>query len=472
MKERGEREHQLLTAAVSYVRKGWSVLPLHSPRKGQCSCNKTECEAVGKHPCAEHGLNDATLNIPIIQAWWERWPRANVGVVTGRESGLVVLDIDPRHSGDNTLAQLEEQHGKLPATVESLTGGGGRHILFQHPGGYIKSRSIGQGLDIKADGGYIVAPPSVHLSGETYVWEVSSHPEDTPVSSMPGWLHKLVTNGALKPKRCHAHSPERIPEGTRNNTLTSLGGTMRSSGMTHQAIKAALLHENEQRCDPPLDDEEVHKIAASVSQYAPSDQIKPCATLPRTETVGPIALDCPPNIAVVRQTVETHFPNLWPAVDLGLATCATLLLADNANPAAMIFMGPAATGKTTVATMFSATMCYRSDKFTPAAFVSHSAKATPEQLKAIDLLPRIQHKVLVTPELSTMFRGKPDDLLERFSIITRVLDGQGLISDSGTHGRRGYEGDYLFACSGVRRPLIPVCGESWPSLGAGCSSIC
>ena len=157
---------------------------------------------------------------------------------------------------------------------------------------------------------------------------------------------------------------------------------------------------------------------------------------------------------MVRQTVERHFPHLWPAVDLGLATCATLLLKDNANPAAVIFVGPPAVGKTTVATMFAdASICYRSDKFTPAAFVSHSAKATKTQLESIDLLPRIRFKVLNTPELSTMFRGKADELLERFSIITRVLDGQGLISDSGTHGQRGYMGDYLFAWLGCTTPF-------------------
>jgi hypothetical protein len=150
------------------------------------------------------------------------------------------------------------------------------------------------------------------------------------------------------------------------------------------------------------------------------------------------------DVAIVRSTVEEHFPRLWPAVDVGLATCATLLLADNTNPVAVIYEGPPASSKTTVADMFaghpSATVRTTS---TPAAFVSHATNQRRESLAKVDLLPRIRHKVLVTPELATIFRGKDDDLVNQFKIITRVLDGQGLVTDSGAQGRRGYEGDYF-----------------------------
>lgn len=176
--------------------------------------------------------------------------------------------------------------------------------------------------------------------------------------------------------------------------------------------------------------------------------------------------------AAVQKTVTKHFPHLWPAVEAGLATCATLLLSDNVNPVALIYVGPPSAGKTTVVNMFDGAavkgqpLCYRSDKFTPAAFVSQSAKATTQQLRHVDLLPRIRHRVLLTPELSTMFRGKEDELAERFSIITRVLDGQGLLTDSGTHGRRGYEGDYLFAWLGCTTPFQPSVWKVLAQLGS------
>ena len=160
------------------------------------------------------------------------------------------------------------------------------------------------------------------------------------------------------------------------------------------------------------------------------------------------------DVAIVRSTVEEHFPRLWPAVDVGLATCATLFLADNTNPVALIYEGPPASSKTTVADMFAGhPLCYRSDNFTPAAFVSHASNKKPAALAKVDLLPRIRHKVLVTPELATIFRGKEDELVNHFKIITRVLDGQGLMTDSGAQGRRGYEGDYLFAWLGCTTPF-------------------
>jgi hypothetical protein len=165
--------------------------------------------------------------------------------------------------------------------------------------------------------------------------------------------------------------------------------------------------------------------------------------------------------------VEEHLPDLWPAVEAGLAACATLLLADNANPTALIYVGAAGSGKTTVAILFADhPISYRSDNFTPASFVSHAANQKSQDLAKVDLLPKIRYKVLVTPELAPMFRGKPDDLAVRFAIVTRVLDGQGLTIDSGAHGRRGYTGDYLFAWIGCTTPFPPSVWRVMAQLGS------
>lgn len=160
-------------------------------------------------------------------------------------------------------------------------------------------------------------------------------------------------------------------------------------------------------------------------------------------------------LQTVRETVERYFPTLWPAVEACLSTCATLLLKDNANPVTMIVMGPASSGKTTVTNMFKEAqfngnpLCYHSDSFTAASFVSHSAQARKEELQKIDLLPKIKDRILVTPELAPIFRGDQDELVKRFSVLTRVLDGQGLKTDSGTHGERGYDGEHIFAWIGA-----------------------
>jgi len=182
---------------------------------------------------------------------------------------------------------------------------------------------------------------------------------------------------------------------------------------------------------------------------------------------GQVAAVSALDVVTVRDAVEEHFPGLWPAVEVGLSVCATLLLADNSNPVAVIYVGPPSSSKTTVADMFAGhPLCYRSDNFTPAAFVSHAANRSPEALKKVDLLPRIRHKVLVTPELGTIFRGKEEDLVNQFKIITRILDGQGLLTDSGTHGQRGYEGDYLFAWLGCTTPFDAKVWKVMAQLGS------
>lgn len=178
------------------------------------------------------------------------------------------------------------------------------------------------------------------------------------------------------------------------------------------------------------------------------------------------------SVDTVRGVISGYFPHLWPAVEAGLATCATLLLSDNANPVALIYVGPPSAGKTTVVSMFEGAtangqeLCYRSDKFTTASFVSQAAKVADQDLSKVDLLPRIKHKVLLTPELSTIFRGRQDELAERFSTITRILDGQGYTTDSGTHGQRGYTGDYLFAWLGATTPFDPMVWKVMAQLGS------
>ena len=118
-----------------------------------------------------------------------------------------------------------------------------------------------------------------------------------------------------------------------------------------------------------------------------------------------------PHVSIVKAVVDQYFPNYWPMVDAALATYATLLLQDTKNPVAVIFVGGPSSGKTTVVDMFKThAETYPSDQFTPKSFVSHSANVSRDRLASIDLLPRIRHKLLATPELAPIFRGKDDEL--------------------------------------------------------------
>jgi hypothetical protein len=180
----------MVDAPLAYAIRGWAVFPCYSPAEapGGCSCWRADCASPGKHPRVAGGLNVASVDPTAIRRWWQRWPSANVAIRTGAVSGIVVLDVDPAHGGDASLQTLLDRQGPLPAGAVVRTGGsGGRHLYFAHPGGLVRNdtgRRLGPGLDIRGDGGYVIAPPSRHTSGAHYHWDSST--SELPV--LPDWL--------------------------------------------------------------------------------------------------------------------------------------------------------------------------------------------------------------------------------------------------------------------------------------------
>ncbi len=171
-----------LEHALAYAARGWRVVPIPA---GQ------------KYPAHKDWPTIATTNPERITNWWSRHDDG-IGIVTGAESGLFILDIDPRSGGDDSLQALEQRHGALPDTVESITGSGGRHLLFAWPttGGIRNSASgvLGVGIDVRGEGGQFVAPPSVHANGQRYAWEIMHDPLDgVTVADAPAWLLELLT---------------------------------------------------------------------------------------------------------------------------------------------------------------------------------------------------------------------------------------------------------------------------------------
>ncbi len=238
----------LLDGALALAGRGWPVFPCR-----------------GQVPRTRNGLKDATTDPGMIAGWWEQWPDADVAVACG--AGLLVLDVDPRHGGDQSLAELEAVHGELPETEEVATGGGGRHLYFA-VGQAVRNSvgKVGAGLDIRGDGGYVICPPSIHASGTTYEW-ASREPVDP--APAPQWLLDAASGQQL---RTGAAPPvgDTIPAGGRNAELASLAGSMRRRGMSAGEIEGALTVTNRDRCRPPLDAEEVRAIAASISRYEPA----------------------------------------------------------------------------------------------------------------------------------------------------------------------------------------------------------
>ena len=156
-----------LAWALEYARRGLHVFPLHSIRNGQCTCGQNCGKNAGKHPRVTGGFKAATIDPKQITSWWTKWPDANIGIATGAISGIVVIDIDgPK--GLEALRQLEAELGPLPPGPTAKTARGS-HRFFGHTGEFTPC-SAADGLDVRGDGGYVVAPPSDHLSGHVYQW--------------------------------------------------------------------------------------------------------------------------------------------------------------------------------------------------------------------------------------------------------------------------------------------------------------
>jgi Bifunctional DNA primase/polymerase, N-terminal/Primase C terminal 1 (PriCT-1) len=270
-----------LELALRYVRSGLAVLPLHWPvrheRSYRCSCGRRDCTSPAKHPfgrLVRKGLQDASKDPAVIARWFGQG-RLNIGIATGALSGIIALDVDPRHDGDQTLAEIEREHGPLPATWRFLTGGGGEHILFRHPGNAIPNSAakLGPGVDVRGDGGYIVAPPSEHISGRPYAISVDHHPDEVQLADPPVWLLQRLRpqpqtgKPAARPARdWRSVVGSEVVEGERNRTLASLSGHLLRNRIDPWVALNLLQSWNRAQCRPPLADAEVVATVRSIAR--------------------------------------------------------------------------------------------------------------------------------------------------------------------------------------------------------------
>lgn len=256
------------TAAVYADALGWAILPLHSiARDGRCTCGRSDCASIGKHPLLPNGVKGASKDIDVIFRWWDRWPRANIGVATGSISGLFVLDVDGEE-GEDTLRQLEAQYGELPHTAEQITGSGGRHILFNQPEGQRVTGTVRKwpGIDIRGDGNYIVIAPSLHKSGRRYMWEVEHDISETPLADAPAW----ILQPERKQRAFRAAQPtffDNLTEGKRNTSLYQYASRLVFRGLSCKEVAYIIHAINTVYCKPPLPDAEVNKLLSSLFDW-------------------------------------------------------------------------------------------------------------------------------------------------------------------------------------------------------------
>ncbi len=235
---------QLLRAALDYAKRGWLVIPLHTPTAQGCSCGRVDCASPAKHPRTRNGSKDGSRDPDTIREWWRRWPDANVGIATGPEGGILVLDVDGAQ-GEQSLVDLAQRGHILPDTYAVRTGRGGQHLYFAWPEGVDvrnSARKIAPGLDIRGVGGLVAAPPSLHKSGRRY--EVSESATDP--APCPEWLLSLIreANGTQvqqsAPAAC-AVEGERIPRGKGDPAKLKLAGSMFRSHQPFDVILAAII---------------------------------------------------------------------------------------------------------------------------------------------------------------------------------------------------------------------------------------
>lgn len=250
-----EENRSNLTAAMSYAERGIPVFPL---------------VAGGKNPLIKAWQKEATADPEQLRRWWSRWPSANIGIPTGEASGFVVLDADGE-AGERSLEELEDRLGhRLPDTLRVLTPGGGAHYYFQHVSGVRNTASkLAPALDVRGDGGYVVAAGSERPEGSYTVaaeWPAGALPESWIGALLPPEPETAGSSGGSLPPRVDLESTAPIPEGQRNNTLASHAGSLRAHGYELPEIEAALLELNQTRCAPPLPVVEVAAIASSISR--------------------------------------------------------------------------------------------------------------------------------------------------------------------------------------------------------------
>jgi len=232
-------------AALKYLDFGFNVMPIHH----QTKIPHVEWTIYQKEKVEPHE----------IDSWWMEWPHANVGIITGSISGIFVLDID------SPGAKVYTKDRGIPDTPIAATSKG-VHIYFDYPSFSLGNKSDAKiGMDIRGEGGYVVAPPSIHETGIIYEWTVW-HPWNTRIATAPDWLldwceERTISNG--REKGWHMEILEGVTDGGRNNAAASLAGRFFNKDLSVPEITEILLMWNE-RNSPPLPEEEIIRTVSSM----------------------------------------------------------------------------------------------------------------------------------------------------------------------------------------------------------------
>ena len=241
-------------AAIEYAKKGFAVFPL---------------KYRDKVPLTRNGCKDATTDAAQIKAWWQKYPNANIGLATGAVSqNVFVIDLDIDEDcgidGYHSLEDWQREHGDFPETWTAITGRGGYHMYFRGDGKIKNRAGIIDGVDIRGNGGYVVAPPSIHKNGRRYEWEYS--PDEFELAKADNNVMYFLNHDDHRQSASFT-MPNIVSAGQRNQMLFRFACMMQAKGASDQSVFAATMAENESSCSPPLTEQEVRIIVSSATKY-------------------------------------------------------------------------------------------------------------------------------------------------------------------------------------------------------------
>ncbi len=298
-------ESPALAAALDYADLDLQVFPCHTPdprEAGGCSCRRADCgRNVGKHPRTADGLSSATTDEGTIRRWWSMWPTANVVIRTGEASGIIAIDADGE-DGWRALGELESRLGALPPTCISRTGRGGGHLVFTYPGRHVPTKQkIAPGVDLRGNGGYILAAPSQHASGRTYRWEAGNSPHDHPPAALPpAWVDFLCPPQQERPQEGPRPSGSRplsdtdiaaavdllrphYTEGSRHDLTLNLAGWLAQQGYAEMGAARLI---DRLAADDPERPARVRNVTTSYDHFAAGNPVAGWSRLRELLTPG------------------------------------------------------------------------------------------------------------------------------------------------------------------------------------------
>ena len=396
------------------------------------------------------------------QKYTEKIPNsANLAVVCGVTSdNLVTIDVDS--------AEIVKEFEDFISKTLVVKTSSGIHIYLKSKYKLPKTLRLEnkkkQHIDIQSQGTYVVAPTSIHPNGHEYV--VISSTNSIMQFDFNEIFQKLQKLGfEIKKQPINKIIRGQIKEGNRHSSALHYANHLLFKTKLDQKTMQYEMERWNNTNNPPLSKDELFRIINDAIQYHDAQQNN---TVEKDSTITNLSLDeyhktISKEFTILKQTIEKNFVNRSFAIEVLLSVKAQMKVEGITQPFTLILMGNPSTHKSTMLEIVSTLPdCYVSDSFTPKSFVSHSANAKKSDLGKIDLLPRIKHKTLITPELAPLFSGKQDELIEYFGMLTRILDGRGFQSDSGVHGKRGYSGDYYFSWLGA---VIDIPHRVWSLLG-------